>query len=366
VGAFSFSLPGGGYVLAGSAPRRVLCIAQVHNPNGWDNPLSGLSTMEPLLHDWVAGSLGDADFLSAYRDVYAERMVTWGPWIKAFGRVLEDQRIGLTPRQVAYVNFAKCWLNTDKPKKPGEKRVTQYPLMRECEKYYCIAQVSSILQPDAIIVLSGQTVLPVCGISMPHDIPWNSFSARNFQVSDADIDAMTAWLAAVQPRVRAHRGVRTASKNEVTDDLESPTLEVEPEPPFVAEPTGAETKELLVYKPSRLRGQESIPGTGATVNDYWSWAYSDVMENTQRGTFAEFLVAHVLGRTGDIRVGWDGYDVKYRGKKVEVKTSAYLQSWPLRQYSKVLFGFQRRRGWTPVGKMWDPCESQIFMRELRR
>lgn len=80
------------------------------------------------------------------------------------------------------------------------------------------------------------------------------------------------------------------------------------------------------------------------------------MENTQRGAFAEFLVAHVLGRTGDIRVGWDGYDVKYRGNKIEVKTSAYLQSWPLRQNSKVLFGFQRRRQWDPVtGKMSEPC-----------
>lgn len=31
-------------------------------------------------------------------------------------------------------------------------------------------------------------------------------------------------------------------------------------------------------------------GAGFTVNDFWSWAYSDLLNNTLRGVLAEFLV----------------------------------------------------------------------------
>lgn len=31
-------------------------------------------------------------------------------------------------------------------------------------------------------------------------------------------------------------------------------------------------------------------GTGMTVNDFWAWAYSDLLNNTYRGVMAEFLV----------------------------------------------------------------------------
>lgn len=104
---------------------------------------------------------------------------------------------------------------------------------------------------------------------------------------------------------------------------------------------------LITYKAKRLDSTTPIPGIEATVGDYWSWAHSDIMENTQRGGFAEFLVARVLGRSQDIRVGWTGYDAEYRSQKIEVKSSAYIQSWPLRQYSRIVFGFQRRRQWYP-------------------
>ena len=33
-------------------------------------------------------------------------------------------------------------------------------------------------------------------------------------------------------------------------------------------------------------------GTGlATMQDFWAWAYSNLTSNTQRGTYAEFLVS---------------------------------------------------------------------------
>ena len=123
----------------------------------------------------------------------------------------------------------------------------------------------------------------------------------------------------------------------------------------VAAPEELAEARPIRYQPRRLRGETPILGVGADVGDYWSWAHSDVMENVQRGTFAEFLVALALGAAEAIRVGWTGYDVLYRSKKIEVKSSAYLQSWPLRKYSKILFGFQRRQQWDPLtGKMSAP------------
>lgn len=39
-----------------------------------------------------------------------------------------------------------------------------------------------------------------------------------------------------------------------------------------------------------LNGKNS----GITLNEFWSWAYSDLMDNTLRGVLAEFLVEKSL------------------------------------------------------------------------
>jgi hypothetical protein len=66
-----------------------------------------------------------------------------------------------------------------------------------------------------------------------------------------------------------------------------------------------------------------------TLLDFWQWAYSDLLSNTNRGRLAEFIVARALslGLT-DVRIEWDAVDlVTPTGVKVEVKSAAYLQSW---------------------------------------
>ena len=44
----------------------------------------------------------------------------------------------------------------------------------------------------------------------------------------------------------------------------------------------------------QLTGNEEFTlhgaSAGISVKDYWSWAYSDLIDNTQRGVMAEFLV----------------------------------------------------------------------------
>ena len=36
---------------------------------------------------------------------------------------------------------------------------------------------------------------------------------------------------------------------------------------------------------------------GIAVEDYWKWAYSDLLSNTSRGAMAEFIVRSALGIT---------------------------------------------------------------------
>ncbi len=45
-------------------------------------------------------------------------------------------------------------------------------------------------------------------------------------------------------------------------------------------------------EPFSLHGKPS----GATLGDFWSWAYSDCINNTTRGVLAEFVVAKALGK----------------------------------------------------------------------
>ena len=46
--------------------------------------------------------------------------------------------------------------------------------------------------------------------------------------------------------------------------------------------------------PSQLSGQQAITGLNgeklSTLSEYWSWAHSDLLGNTERGIFAEYLV----------------------------------------------------------------------------
>jgi len=39
-----------------------------------------------------------------------------------------------------------------------------------------------------------------------------------------------------------------------------------------------------------------------TLRDFWAWAYSDLIGNTERGRLAEFIVAMALGITEGISV----------------------------------------------------------------
>jgi hypothetical protein len=87
--------------------------------------------------------------------------------------------------------------------------------------------------------------------------------------------------------------------------------------------------------------------TGARLDDFWRWAYSDLASNTNRGVVAEFIVAHAIGATHTPRDPWMEYDLLSRaGTKVEVKSAAYLQSWSDGRKSRILFSNAPARQWS--------------------
>ncbi|MBD2081661.1 hypothetical protein [Leptolyngbya sp. FACHB-17] len=95
----------------------------------------------------------------------------------------------------------------------------------------------------------------------------------------------------------------------------------------------------------KLSGAEIISQVDVTVQNFWAWAYSDILSNRNRSIFAEFLVAAALGLTHQPRIEWDAVDLRYCGRKIEVKSSAYIQSWQQKKPSLLKFDIAKKRGW---------------------
>ena len=96
----------------------------------------------------------------------------------------------------------------------------------------------------------------------------------------------------------------------------------------------------------KLKPTAKIQGNNhKEVVDFWAWAYSDVLSNRNRAIFAEYLVALALKVTDTPRVEWDATDVFYKGRKIEVKSSAYVQSWAQKKESKIIFDIAKKRAW---------------------
>lgn len=105
--------------------------------------------------------------------------------------------------------------------------------------------------------------------------------------------------------------------------------------------------------PKQRTGHELIhhdgKAIGASLLNYWRWYASDLIGNTKRGDFAEFLVALAvedISLTNGAREGWEPYDVMSDGgAKIEVKSSAYVQSWNQDRESTPSFDIGRKFTW---------------------
>lgn len=91
--------------------------------------------------------------------------------------------------------------------------------------------------------------------------------------------------------------------------------------------------------------------TGTTVKDFWAWAFSDLLNNTQRGGMAEFLVYTALQSEypnipAQIRSDWLPFDLTSpSGRRIEVKSAAYLQSWTTDFLSQIQYDIAPKLAW---------------------
>ena len=102
--------------------------------------------------------------------------------------------------------------------------------------------------------------------------------------------------------------------------------------------------------PTRKSGKEvlysSAGKTDIALIDFWQWSVSDLLSNATRGRLAEFIVANALGIAGKVRNEWDPFDLQdHDGTKLEIKTSAYLQSWFQNKLSAIQFDIKPTREW---------------------
>jgi hypothetical protein len=84
--------------------------------------------------------------------------------------------------------------------------------------------------------------------------------------------------------------------------------------------------------------------------DFWRWAFSDLLEDTLKGLFAEWMVGHLLAlpMPSGGRPGYGNFDLtSLGGLRIEVKSSAFWQSWKLRDQLGVPKP-EPDGGWKPV------------------
>ena len=124
-------------------------------------------------------------------------------------------------------------------------------------------------------------------------------------------------------------------------------------------PAGAPDGDYPKLLLTRKTGDEPLHQHGArleaTVLDFWRWAMSDLVGNAARGVLAEYIVARALGLTDGVRVEWDAYDLETpRGVKIEVKSSAYLQSWYQTKLSHIVFSIRPAHAWDATTNVMAP------------
>jgi hypothetical protein len=117
--------------------------------------------------------------------------------------------------------------------------------------------------------------------------------------------------------------------------------------------TLVDEKLFAAVEPEKLLADFPLPGLDTALGDFWSWAYSDALGNTVRPIFAEFIVASALGITDRPRIEWDAADLAFNGKRIEVKSAAYLQSWPQKALSKIRLEIGKKQSWYAATGLWE-------------
>jgi hypothetical protein len=115
---------------------------------------------------------------------------------------------------------------------------------------------------------------------------------------------------------------------------------------------------LGLKKVKRKTGQETFLSKTESKKirllEFWQWSTSNLLTNTTRGILAEFIVATDLGVDGILQNDWESYDLTSKnGIKIEIKASAYIQTWHQAKLSKIIYSIKPTTGWNPVTNKFE-------------
>src|ERR1051326_3774502 len=67
-----------------------------------------------------------------------------------------------------------------------------------------------------------------------------------------------------------------------------------------------------------VHGDETV--AGASIEDFWRWAFGDLRDNATRGIFAEWIVARLLNiDLPSTRTNYDAFDlIMPNGQRIEI------------------------------------------------
>jgi hypothetical protein len=92
---------------------------------------------------------------------------------------------------------------------------------------------------------------------------------------------------------------------------------------------------------------------GTSLIDFWRWYASDITNNALRGVLAEYIVASAMGCADGVRTEWDTIDLKTpEGICIEVKSSAYIQTWFQNKHSRISFGIAPTKALDPATNVY--------------
>ena len=101
------------------------------------------------------------------------------------------------------------------------------------------------------------------------------------------------------------------------------------------------------------------------ILSFWKWSSSELLGNALRGVLAEFIVASTIDALDTPREEWDAFDlITKNGLKIEIKSSAYLQSWHQKALSKIIFGIQPTVAWdssTNLREIESKRQSDVYI-----
>ena len=172
------------------------------------------------------------------------------------------------------------------------------------------------------------------GMVAPRHRVYGRVLERAGQQLAREVDAQARRIR-IEKLVAGHGGCSTARRNDTTCDAR-PTRRVSSGSVF------------------------TLASSGLFLHDFWRWAASDLLNNTTRGLFAEYLVARAIGVShADVRTEWDAFDLTTSdGIRVEVKSAASVQSWSQSRESVIVFRVPKTRAWS--------AETNVVDAEARR